>query len=95
MVGRRHTAASQRQAAAFQWQVSAFQSQASAFQSQVATLLMASLCLSIASCCLSLAPGSYETHVAGSCMVLWQRKFSTVAGDGSYTQTDYGAVIKY
>ena len=39
--------------------------------------------------------GSYDAHLAGSCLMLWQRRFSTVAGDGSYTQTDYGAVIKY
>jgi hypothetical protein len=47
------------------------------------------------SCPTTGSAGSYEMHVAGSCLMLWQRRFSAVAGDGSYTQTDYGAVIKY
>ena len=39
--------------------------------------------------------GSYEAHVAGSCAMLWQRKFSSVGTDGNYTQTEWGAVLKY
>lgn len=39
--------------------------------------------------------GSYEAHVSAGCAMLWQRKFSTVGGDGNYTQTDWGGVIKY
>ncbi|MBL9005613.1 MAG: hypothetical protein JNJ46_15265 [Myxococcales bacterium] len=39
--------------------------------------------------------GSLEAHVSAGCAMLWQRKFSTVGGDGNYTQTDWGAVIKY
>lgn len=46
--------------------------------------------------CPSTGPaGSYSAHLAGNCLMLWQRQFSSVAGDGSYTQTDYGAVIKF
>jgi hypothetical protein len=41
------------------------------------------------------AAGTYFAHVSGNCMMLWQRRFSTVAGDGSYTETDWGAVLRY
>lgn len=39
--------------------------------------------------------GSLEAHVSSTCTMLWQRKFSTVGTDGNYTQTDWGAVVKY
>jgi hypothetical protein len=41
------------------------------------------------------AAGSFEAHVSSGCAMLWQRKFSTVGGDGNYTQTDWGAVVRY
>ena len=47
------------------------------------------------SCPTTGAAGSYNAHLAGSCVMLWQRQFSAVAGDGSYTETSYGSVIKF
>src|SRR5581483_10833964 len=46
--------------------------------------------------CTSAGPArGYSVHVAASCLMLWQTTRSTIAGDGSYTQTDYGAVLRY
>ncbi|HNO67092.1 MAG TPA: hypothetical protein PKI49_01180 [Pseudomonadota bacterium] len=39
--------------------------------------------------------GSYDAHVSANCMMLNRRGFSSVAGDGSYTETHWGAVIRY
>lgn len=47
------------------------------------------------SCAATGAAGSYYVHVAPSCLLLWQTVRSSIAGDGSYTQTDYGAVLRF
>lgn len=47
------------------------------------------------SCPTTGAAGSYSVHVASACLMLWHSQRSTVAGDGSYTQTDYGGVLRY
>jgi hypothetical protein len=47
------------------------------------------------SCGTTGAAGSYDAHVSANCMMLGQRRFSTVAGDGSYTETNWSAVIRY
>jgi hypothetical protein len=47
------------------------------------------------SCSTTDAAGSYNIHVANSCLMLWQTTRSIPAGDGSYTQTDYGAVLRF
>lgn len=39
--------------------------------------------------------GNYNVHVAAACLMLWQTTRSGIGGDGSYTQTDYGAVLRY
>ncbi len=39
--------------------------------------------------------GSYDAHVSANCMMLNRRGFSSVLGDGSYTETQWGAVIRY
>ena len=38
---------------------------------------------------------AYTVHVAAHCLMLSQTVRSSVAGDGSYTQTDYGAVLRF
>jgi hypothetical protein len=38
---------------------------------------------------------TYSVHVAASCLMLWQTTRTAIAGDGSYTQTDYGGVLRY
>lgn len=51
--------------------------------------------LSYNSCSTTGAAQSYNVHVAAACLMLWQTTRTTPAGDGSYTQTDYGAVLRY
>lgn len=47
------------------------------------------------SCAAAGAAGSYSVHVAASCLMLWHTTRSAVAGDNTYTQTDYGGVLRY
>lgn len=43
----------------------------------------------------SLPSGSYQVHVAAHCLSASQTQYSSVASDGSYTQTDFGALLRY
>jgi hypothetical protein len=47
------------------------------------------------SCTAMGAAQSYNLHISNSCLMLWQTARTAIAGDGSYTQTDYGAVLRY